>query len=122
MEVQDIRVLIVDDSALMRNLISRVVEQSPGLTVVGNPAAVVITSSPFFKRFFPSFGDIRAEIARRFALEPEFTVETYFTPRYFENSFSNSSLKRPDVSHISRVASIILSSSSTPRTLPEAGI
>ena len=35
MEVQDIRVLIVDDSALMRNLISRVVEQSPGLTVVG---------------------------------------------------------------------------------------
>ena len=35
MEVQDIRVLIVDDPALMRNLISRVVEQSPGLTVVG---------------------------------------------------------------------------------------
>ena len=48
MEVQDIRVLIVDDSALMRNLISRVVEQSPGLTVVGKLAATVIISSPFF--------------------------------------------------------------------------
>ena len=42
MEVQDIRVLIVDDSALMRNLISRVVEQSPGLTVVGKERSVCV--------------------------------------------------------------------------------
>ena len=31
----DIRVLIVDDSALMRNLISKIIEQTPGLVIAG---------------------------------------------------------------------------------------
>ncbi|MBR5867540.1 MAG: chemotaxis response regulator protein-glutamate methylesterase [Spirochaetaceae bacterium] len=35
MESQEIGVLIVDDSALMRNLISRIVENTPGLVVAG---------------------------------------------------------------------------------------
>ena len=35
MDSSDIRVLIVDDSALMRNLISKIVEQTPGLMIAG---------------------------------------------------------------------------------------
>lgn len=31
----DVRVLIVDDSALMRNLISKIIEQTPGLVIAG---------------------------------------------------------------------------------------
>jgi len=33
--MDDIKVLVVDDSALMRNLVSRIVENAPGMTVVG---------------------------------------------------------------------------------------
>ena len=42
-----------------------------GLTVVGKPAATVITSSPGCRRRSPSFGEVRAETASRFADEPE---------------------------------------------------
>lgn len=35
MDSSDIRVLIVDDSALMRNLISKIIEQTPGLVIAG---------------------------------------------------------------------------------------
>lgn len=35
MDSSDIRVLIVDDSALMRNLISKIIEQTPGLMIAG---------------------------------------------------------------------------------------
>ena len=45
-----------------------------GLTVVGKPAATVITSSPFLIALVPSFGDVSVENATRFAEEPEFTV------------------------------------------------
>ena len=47
-----------------------------GVTVVGKPQATVITSSPRFTRRSPSFGEVSAMKARRFALEPEFTSDT----------------------------------------------
>ncbi len=45
-----------------------------GLTVVGKPAAAVITSSPGVRRRSPSIGEVRAEKATRLAEEPELTV------------------------------------------------
>jgi len=44
-----------------------------GFTVVGNPAAAVMTSSPGRKRSAPSDGEVSAESATRFADDPEFT-------------------------------------------------
>ncbi len=44
-----------------------------GLTVVGKPAATVITSSPGLSRRSPSFGEVRAVTASRSADEPELT-------------------------------------------------
>ena len=44
-----------------------------GLTVVGKPAATVITSSPGHTRRSPSDSSISTVNATRFALEPEFT-------------------------------------------------
>ena len=35
MDSSDVRVLIVDDSALMRNIISKIIEQTPGLMIAG---------------------------------------------------------------------------------------
>ena len=46
-----------------------------GATVVGNPAATVITSSPRFTLRSPSSGEVNAINARRFAEEPELTSE-----------------------------------------------
>ena len=43
-----------------------------GLIVVGNPAATVITLSPGFYCLSPSWGDVSADNAKRFADEPEF--------------------------------------------------
>ena len=44
-----------------------------GLTVVGKPAATVMTSSPGRSRRSPSSGDVSALRATRFAEEPELT-------------------------------------------------
>ena len=38
-----------------------------GFTVVGNPAATPITSSPFIIDLSPSFGEVNVEKATRFA-------------------------------------------------------
>ena len=45
-----------------------------GLTVVGKPAAAVITSPPGSIRRSPSKGDVRAQNAVRLADEPELTL------------------------------------------------
>ena len=60
-----------------------------GVTVVGNPQATVMTSSP--GRICRSFkrGLVSAMKPRRFALEPEFTRDTKGTPRYSPSFFSN---------------------------------
>ena len=52
-----------------------------GVTVVGNPQATVMISSPRQTRRSPSFGEVGAMKAGRFALEPEFTSDTKGTPR-----------------------------------------
>src|SRR5262249_46366494 len=59
-----------------------------GLTVVGNPVAAVMTSSPGFNANFPNTGAVRQLSANKFAEEPELTKDTYRTPRNCENSFS----------------------------------
>ncbi len=48
---EDIGVLIIDDSALMRNLIARIVQSSPGLTVLGTAmnGRFALTKIPTFK-------------------------------------------------------------------------
>ncbi len=51
-----------------------------GLTVVGKPAATVITSSPGCSRRSPSFGEVSAETASRFADEPELHSSACRTP------------------------------------------
>ena len=61
-----------------------------GATVVGNPAATVMTSSPGQIRFSPSFGDVSAMKAKRavstilkvvsdegFKIEDDITVQVY---------------------------------------------
>ena len=52
-----------------------------GATVVGNPAATVMTSSPGRMARLPSNGEVRAINASRFAEEPELTNAQYFVPR-----------------------------------------
>src|SRR5258708_15819393 len=66
-----------------------------GLTVVGNPVAAVITSSPGLRRRFFSFLDVSAEKATRLAEDPELTVMASFVPTRLANLSSNPSLKRP---------------------------
>ena len=63
-----------------------------GVIVVGKPAATVIISSPLLILLSPRSGDVSAINALRLADEPEFTTDTYFTPRYSPSFFSNSSV------------------------------
>ena len=53
-----------------------------GLTVVGKPAATVMTSSPGLSRRSPSFGEVRAVRASRLADEPELTSVAVRIPKY----------------------------------------
>ena len=93
-----------------------------GFTVVGNPLATVITSSPFFMARLPSFGEVSADIANKFALEPELTDRANFAPSFLANVSSKASLNLPAVSHISSDASIIADSSSAPIFFPDGGM
>src|SRR3990172_8306364 len=92
-----------------------------GFTVVGKPAATVITSSPGFRARSPNFGEVSAEKASRFADDPELVVNTCFTPRKAASFFSNASLKRPVVNQPSSEASTSERNSGAPMTLPETG-
>jgi len=49
--------------------------------VVGKPAATVTTSSPSTNLLLPSFSDVKADIARRFADDPEFVSIESRKPR-----------------------------------------
>ena len=62
---------------------------SMGATVVGNPQATVITSSPRLICLSPSSGAVNTLNAIKFAEEPEFTKCAYFTPIHLANCFSN---------------------------------
>ena len=63
-----------------------------------------------------------AENATKFAEDPEFTKEQYFTSKNSANFCSNSSEYLPAVSHISSDASIKLCKSSSSTTFPDTGI
>ena len=63
-----------------------------GEMVVGNVQAIVITSSPGRILLSPNKGDVRAVNANRMADDPELTKEQYFTSRYSQRPFSNSSV------------------------------
>ena len=88
-----------------------------GVTVVGNPAATVMISSPRLILRSPSSGEVSAIKAFRFAEEPELTSEQNFTPRYFDSFRSNSSVYLPDVSQNSRALSTRLHISALSYTL-----
>src|SRR5580700_2328414 len=92
-----------------------------GLTVVGNPAATVMTSSPGTSLRSPSDGDVRHDKAARLADDPELTSEAQRTPIKAANSRSNCAAKRPVVSHASSEASTNNSSSVESKTLPDTG-
>jgi hypothetical protein len=71
---------------------------SIGKTVVGKPAATVITSSPGFTRRSPQVWLVIALNATRFALLPEFTSDAWRKPKDCARRVSNCRVKRPAVS------------------------
>ena len=64
-----------------------------------------MTSSPGLRARSPSFGEVRAENATRFADEPELTVSACFAPTRAASRFSKAALKRPVVSQKSSAES-----------------
>ena len=77
-----------------------------GATVVGKPAATVMTSSPFFNLASPNFHEVNVVNASKFAADPETVNFASLRPKVFASFVSNSSPYLPVVSHISRDASI----------------
>src|SRR5664279_2141483 len=92
-----------------------------GLTVVGNPAATVITSSPGFNLRSPSLGEVSALTATRLADEPELTSDALRTPTKRASLRSKSSAKRPVVNHASKAESTTALTSEPSMTLPDTG-
>src|ERR1700690_2238580 len=92
-----------------------------GLTVVGKPAATVMTSSPGLRRRSPSLGDVSALMASRLADEPELTSEALRTPTKRASLRWKSSAKRPVVNQLSRAESTTELMSAASITLPETG-
>jgi hypothetical protein len=92
-----------------------------GLTVVGKPAATVMTSSPGFSARSPSLGEVSALRATRLADEPEFTSDADRTPTNRASFFSNSLAQRPVVNHASSADSTTALISAASITLPETG-
>src|ERR1700686_3440790 len=93
-----------------------------GLTVVGKPAATVITSSPARSLRSPSAGEVKQERAARLADEPELTSDAHRTPMKAANSRLNWAAKRPVVSHASSADSTRHSISVLSNTLPDTGM
>src|SRR5690242_7225687 len=85
-----------------------------GFTVVGKPAATVITSSPGISRASPNDSAVNAAIAKRFAEDPELTVKAYGRPKNVRNFFSKMELYLPVVNQNSKAESVRLLSSSAP--------
>src|SRR6185312_16157382 len=92
-----------------------------GLSVVGKPAATVITSSPGLRRRSPSLGEVSALTAMRLADDPELTNEALRTPTKRANLRSKSLAKRPVVNQQSRAESTTEMRSPASMTLPDIG-
>src|SRR5215469_18860027 len=92
-----------------------------GLTVVGKPAATVMTSSPGFSLRSPSFGEVSAVSASRLADDPELTSAAHRTPTNLASLRSKSSAKRPVVNQASSADSTTALTSAASITLPDTG-
>src|SRR5579884_1298026 len=92
-----------------------------GFTVVGKPAATVMTSSPGFRRRSPNLGEVRALTATRLAEEPELTKEAHRTPTNRDNFRSKSSANRPVVNQQSKAESTTEHKSCESIIFPETG-
>jgi len=92
-----------------------------GFSVVGNPAATVMTSSPGVRRSSPSTGDVSAESASRFAEDPELQRMPKRVPTQRAIFASNWSANRPAVSQKSSDASVTSLRSDASNTRPEIG-
>jgi len=84
-----------------------------GATVVGKPAALVMTSSSGRNWRSPSLELVSAERATRFAEEPELTRMDFLTPSSAASSVSNASPSGPSVSQKSSVLETAASTSSS---------
>ena len=93
-----------------------------GATVVGNPAATVITSSPGLIRSSPSFHEVSVEKANKFAADPETVSLESFLPNFLASSGSKRDANLPAVNHMSSDASMRCAQSSASNTLPDGGI
>ena len=89
--------------------------------MVGNPAATVMTSSPGFSRRSPSFGEVSAVSASRFAEDPEFTSEALRTPTNLASLRSKSFANRPVVNQPSSADSTTALISAASMTFPDTG-
>src|ERR1700753_2993417 len=92
-----------------------------GLTVVGKPAATVMTSSPGLSRRSPNFLEVNALKATRFAEDPEFTSEAERTPTKLASLRSKSFAQRPVVNHPSSTESTTEHMSAASMHLPHTG-
>ena len=90
-----------------------------GFTVVGNPAATVITSSPGLSCSSPSVGDVKVLSASRFADEPEFVRTALRRLSVLANRDSNFPAIVPDAIFRSSAAATSASRSSASSTAPE---
>ena len=73
-----------------------------GFTVVGKPAATVITSSPGLIALLPKLGLVKVVKARRFADDPLLQKRAWRTPTFWASFLSKSSAYRPVVSQKSK--------------------
>ena len=89
-----------------------------GATVVGKPAATVMTSSPGRMRRSPSRGEVSVEKATRLADEPELTSRHSETPTNSARPFSSCRQNRPLVSQKSSPESTRLTTSRSSNTRP----
>ena len=90
-----------------------------GATVVGKPAATVITSSPGLSCSSPSVGDVKVLSASRFADEPEFVRTALRRLSVLANRDSNFPAIVPDAIFRSSAAATSASRSSASSTAPE---
>ena len=74
------------------------------MTVVGNPAATVKTSSPGLRARSPNFELVNAVKASKLADDPELTIDAWRMPTVLAKRLSNCSVYGPEVSQKSKLA------------------
>jgi hypothetical protein len=92
-----------------------------GFTVVGKPAATVMTSLPVTSARSPRDRDVSADIANRFADDPELQRIAYLLPTYRDSFSSNFSAYGPAVNQKSKEASTSVATSVPSNVRPLTG-